>query len=110
MKGPRVLNRVHGFLYSQSVISLEFLFGPYDEYKYEYKNTNMLSIKTLNIYNNINFIKKESTKQVFSCEFCKSLRTPFYKTPLVASSPYITFACISTHKTVIKPFHATDIF
>ena len=33
------------------------------------------------------FIKKETLAQVFSCEFAKFLRTPFfYRTPLVAAS------------------------
>ena len=36
---------------------------------------------------NINFIKKETLAQVFSCEFCEiSMNTFFYRTPLVAAS------------------------
>ena len=35
-----------------------------------------------------NFIKKETLAQVFPVNFVKFLRTPFYRTPLVAASAF----------------------
>ena len=33
-----------------------------------------------------NFVKIDTPAQMFSCDFCKYLRTPFYRTPLVPAT------------------------
>ena len=41
-----------------------------------------------------NFIKKETLKQVFSCEFCEISKNTFsYRTPPVAASVFYLRAC-----------------
>ena len=42
----------------------------------------------------INFIKKETLSQVFSCEFCKIYKNTFsYRTTSVAASVYLCTSC-----------------